>query len=251
MSDIIKICKIHKIEQIKKKSTGLFYCKKCASEYSQQRYHVTKDKLKIERAIFLDKTPENEIVKRCKLHGDLRKHEITYITYQNMRCRACDRDSSKRSRINNPETSKYYQRKRRLDNLEEFRKRDNEYKKKDYKERKDVYQERSKKFYQNNKDKVRNYRLKKEYGITLEQYNKIFEEQKGLCKICGSAESAISSYTKEIKFLAVDHNHTTKEVRSLLCSRCNCLVGYSLEDTDILKKAIEYLKGYQNGSEKF
>lgn len=250
MSDIIKICKIHGIGKSKKQCNGLYYCKKCASEDTQRRYHAKKDKLKIERAIFMEKTPDNDVVKNCSLHGDLHKHEVTYITYQNMRCRACEREASKRSRKNNPEKSKAYQKQRRLDNIEEIRARDREYKKEDYKLRKHIYQERAKRFHDNNKDKRRDYRLRKDYGITLVQYNKMFSDQNGLCGICNKPETSISSHTKKIKFLSVDHNHITGEARSLLCSRCNCLIGYSFEDTDILRQAIEYLKRYQHGSKK-
>lgn len=62
---------------------------------------------------------------------------------------------------------------------------------------------------------------KKNYGIemTLEEYNRRFLEQKGRCVICGKHQSELK------KALAVDHNHKTGEVRSLLCNRCNLLVG--------------------------
>ena len=40
----------------------------------------------------------------------------------------------------------------------------------------------------------------------------------------------------------VDHSHITNEVRGLLCSKCNSLLGMANDDIEILKKAIEYLK---------
>jgi len=64
------------------------------------------------------------------------------------------------------------------------------------------------------------YELRKNYGITIDDYNKMFEEQNGCCKLCGRHQS-------EQKFrLCVDHNHETGRVRGLLCTRCNVGLGY-------------------------
>jgi len=61
-------------------------------------------------------------------------------------------------------------------------------------------------------------KLKREYGMTLADYDKMFAEQKGLCKICGD-----DSLNKR---LAVDHDHQTGEVRGLLCGSCNTKLGW-------------------------
>jgi uncharacterized C2H2 Zn-finger protein len=39
----------------------------------------------------------------------------------------------------------------------------------------------------------------------------------------------------------VDHNHKTGEIRGLLCSRCNQLLGYAQDSTRILRAAQRYL----------
>ena len=57
---------------------------------------------------------------------------------------------------------------------------------------------------------------------------------KCVCDICGRDQK-----------LEVDHNHTTGEVRGMLCSRCNGALGHFCDDVDLLRKAILYL---QNGS---
>mgnify|MGYP000057583941 CR=1 FL=1 len=82
----------------------------------------------------------------------------------------------------------------------------------------------------------KNYYLQKEYGIGLEQYNALFEAQKGCCAICGRHQIEIGAT------LAVDHNHATGVVRELLCTACNQGIGLLKENTQILLKAIEYLK---------
>lgn len=93
-----------------------------------------------------------------------------------------------------------------------------------------------KEYYFKNKDKRKEYKLKQNYGITLDQYNKMLSDQNGCCRICDRHESKLS------KKLCVDHNHTTGKVRGLLCNSCNTNIGKFNEDTRILNKMIEYLK---------
>ena len=80
---------------------------------------------------------------------------------------------------------------------------------------------------------VRNQTYKSRYGITLEDYNNMYEAQSGLCAICFK-----SSGTKR---LSVDHNHTTGAVRGLLCHRCNTSLGLLNDDVNVLLSAIKYL----------
>jgi len=76
--------------------------------------------------------------------------------------------------------------------------------------------------------------LKTKYGITLEDYDRMYKKQEGLCGCCGEPN-------KET-YLCVDHCHSTKEVRGLLCRMCNKSIG-SLGDTvEGLQKAIDYLE---------
>lgn len=77
--------------------------------------------------------------------------------------------------------------------------------------------------------------LKNVYGITVEKYNEMFNEQNGCCAICGEHQTSLK------KSLAVDHCHTSGEVRGLLCTNCNLLLGYATDDTKVLSNAINYL----------
>jgi hypothetical protein len=69
-------------------------------------------------------------------------------------------------------------------------------------------------------EKLRNERLQKLYNITQEDYLIMLENQNNKCLICGRDKSNF------IKGLHVDHNHTTGEVRGLLCSNCNGSLGW-------------------------
>jgi hypothetical protein len=86
----------------------------------------------------------------------------------------------------------------------------------------------------------RNSKLKKRYGITLDEYADILAEQNGVCAICGYAPSSTD------KALAVDHNHITKKVRGLLCSWCNRGLGLFKDSPYLLEVAYTYLteRGY-------
>lgn len=86
-----------------------------------------------------------------------------------------------------------------------------------------------------NYEKVRNNRLKKKFGITLEQYNECFKAQKGCCAICGTHQSELK------KALSVDHCHVTKRNRSLLCDRCNVAIGLFGDNPKLLEMAAAYL----------
>ena len=88
----------------------------------------------------------------------------------------------------------------------------------------------------------RNRHLKANYGITLDDYNKIYEDQSGLCAICKRPESRLFNQYGKCRHLAVDHNHDTKQVRGLLCGACNQAIGLFDEDILRMEAAIMYLK---------
>lgn len=69
----------------------------------------------------------------------------------------------------------------------------------------------------------RQYNLKRKYGMTVEQYDKLLAEQGGVCALCGEPET--STFRGTVKMLAVDHDHGTGLVRGLLCYRCNTDLG--------------------------
>lgn len=82
--------------------------------------------------------------------------------------------------------------------------------------------------------------LKKTYDITLEEYDAMFEAQNGLCKSCGNPETKMHPRSKTVLWLAVDHDHVTGKVRSLLCDGCNLAYGALQEDI----QRIEALRSY-------
>ena len=77
----------------------------------------------------------------------------------------------------------------------------------------------------------RKWMLKYDYGLSLEQYDQMYQDQCGQCKICN----------KVVQTLVVDHNHITNQVRGLLCANCNSGLGMFHDDYNVVKRAVEYL----------
>ncbi len=102
---------------------------------------------------------------------------------------------------------------------------------------KDCHNQRRRDYYKGNADKRkdtdRNYRLKHTYGIDLQEYNQMFKEQGGVCKICET--------NPDKRNLCVDHCHQTGKVRGLLCVPCNLALGYMKDDINLFERAIKYL----------
>ncbi len=83
------------------------------------------------------------------------------------------------------------------------------------------------------KQQNRESRYKLKYGITLAEYESMFNAQHGMCAICKLPQE---------RLLVVDHDHNTGHVRGLLCHPCNVALGLFNDSTDRLLIAVDYLK---------
>ena len=79
----------------------------------------------------------------------------------------------------------------------------------------------------------RAFKLRK-YGISESQHSALRDTQKGVCAICG----------EQTKF-RIDHDHSTGQVRGLLCHGCNAGLGFFKDDPERLRAAQSYLYRYQ------
>lgn len=86
--------------------------------------------------------------------------------------------------------------------------------------------------------------LRESFGLSLEEYQKMHDEQGGRCAICDSPET--ETRNGKVKMLAVDHCHGTGRVRGLLCSPCNQAIGKLRDDPAIIRRAADYLDRYAN-----
>lgn len=89
--------------------------------------------------------------------------------------------------------------------------------------------------------KSRSTMLRSKYGITLDEYEKMFLEQGGVCAICLKPETSHSNKKGPVDSLRVDHCHTTGRVRGLLCSECNFGISKFDDKLGLLISAVSYL----------
>lgn len=79
-----------------------------------------------------------------------------------------------------------------------------------------------------NPEKLRDYRNKRRYGLSREEYEGLPQE----CAICGTTEN-----------LVLDHDHNTNKFRGVLCHHHNVGLGFFKDDPVMLLRAVDYLLG--------
>jgi|HigsolmetaAR201D_1030396.scaffolds.fasta_scaffold07156_2 Recombination endonuclease VII. len=89
---------------------------------------------------------------------------------------------------------------------------------------------------ENARRRLLRFRLK-QYGLTVEDYERMVAEQGNACAICRSFEIGRKGRT-----WLVDHDHQTGKVRGLLCHPCNAAIGFARDSTELLGRMIEYLE---------
>ncbi len=77
-------------------------------------------------------------------------------------------------------------------------------------------------------------RYLKRYGLTLEDYERMYEQQHGQCAICNVEVQG--------ERMCVDHDHGTNKVRGLLCRLCNSSLGGFRDSVSLLRRAVSYLE---------
>lgn len=72
----------------------------------------------------------------------------------------------------------------------------------------------------------------KKYKLTEKEYQDLFNDCDGCCKIC----------EKKLTKIYIDHDHKTNKVRGLLCLHCNTALGFFKDNIALMKKAITYVE---------
>lgn len=89
----------------------------------------------------------------------------------------------------------------------------------------------------------RDRQLRRNYGISLAEYEERLRQQGGVCAICGTepecADRVDARWVDSL--LVVDHCHATGVVRGLLCSTCNLAIGYLKDDPNRMMSAAAYV----------
>lgn len=84
-----------------------------------------------------------------------------------------------------------------------------------------------------NPGRWRHAHLKQNYKIDEVEYHRLLELYGGECPICEEEPS---------QRLAVDHDHTTGDVRGLMCKRCNYAMGQFGDDPKRMRRAAQFLE---------
>lgn len=111
------------------------------------------------------------------------------------------------------------------------------YQQKYYKKNRQHILAASKRYYKNNKKhvlkRIKLWRLKYVYGLTLQGYKDLVKAYKGKCAICN----------RKYKKLYIDHSHITGKTRGMLCNLCNGQLGWYEKRRAIIE---EYVDDIQN-----
>jgi hypothetical protein len=108
-----------------------------------------------------------------------------------------------------------------------------------YYSHKEECQKRTREYYLKNQVKAilcnRNSSLKRDYGITQDDYEDMWIKQGGKCAVCERDDN-------NGKRFVIDHKHDTEIIRGLLCGNCNRAISLMKDNPDILEKAAKYLR---------
>jgi hypothetical protein len=89
--------------------------------------------------------------------------------------------------------------------------------------------------------KQRAYDLKRKYNLTSEQAEALLSQQGNTCGLCGGPMLPRGSGKLGA---VIDHDHTTGHVRSIVHSKCNCIIGFADDSIRLLKAAVAYLEAH-------
>jgi hypothetical protein len=78
--------------------------------------------------------------------------------------------------------------------------------------------------------------MRKKYGISTAEFAALLEFQGNCCAICAKPIEALR------RRINIDHDHTTNQVRGILCTSCNTGLGHLGDDMAGLQKAMAYLQ---------
>ena len=114
-----------------------------------------------------------------------------------------------------------------------------EYLRRNYKEARERWHRYSSK--PERKERARDLFYQRLYGISLERVKQMLLDQGNKCGICRQKIDLVMEAHKP-NSCHVDHNHTTRQVRGLLCNKCNRGLGLLRDSTTLLESAIVWLR---------
>jgi len=188
-------------------------------------YEKNKEKIKADRKAYYEKNKE-KIKAYSKAYKEKNKEKV------NANRRAYYEKNKEKLNANN----KTYREK----NKEKTRAYSRAY----YEKNKEKLNAKNRAYHKKNRHKKRAKDLKRNFGISLHEYNLMLTEQKGKCACCGIHQNELT-----INF-AVDHDHDTGLIRGLLCGICNTAIGKLGDNIEGLMRALNYLEKHELTKER-
>lgn len=93
-------------------------------------------------------------------------------------------------------------------------------------------------------DRARDRHLRRNYGISLADFNRMVLSQGSRCACCGTDKPGGKHGQWN-----VDHDHVTGVVRELLCKDCNIVLGLVEDSPEHLQRLIEYIARHTHESD--
>lgn len=179
----------------------------------------------------------NEIIKVCKKHGDLTLEQTTKDG-KYRRCQFCRIEKDRKWKSENRDKHRATAGVARKLNRDKA----NEWAKQDRKNNPEKYREwqRNSRIKQGSK-RITN-EILRERTLSREVYEEMLKHYDNKCAICRKEENRKSRTPGKICRLAIDHCHTTNDIRGLLCHACNTAIGKFKDSIELLESAIQYLK---------
>lgn len=97
--------------------------------------------------------------------------------------------------------------------------------------------ENSAKYRQKNRELINLKNRVGRYGISIENYQRLVDIQSGKCAICKMPLNKNN--------IRIDHDHSTGEIRGILCISCNTGIGLLKDAPEILISAAKYIRSYK------
>lgn len=108
---------------------------------------------------------------------------------------------------------------------------------------KSARQEYMRRWRANNKNRMADWQRRHRLRVSVEEYNNTLSQQNGRCAICKLTPEQVAARDKtKLRYLSVDHCHTTGNNRGLLCQPCNLALGSLKDDILRIESAAAYLK---------
>ena len=200
---------------------------------NRKHYQKHKKEIKIERDKPENKAKLKEYMKKWQEENKEHMQEYRNSLENKMRERKYYRNNKEKRKA---ESKEYYQNNK--DYFKDYYQKNKEHMK--------AYRDKNRE--KINKQKKEGY-FKKNYNLTIDDYNKRVEQQNNKCAICGNEET--NTFKGKVVNLSVDHNQKTGKVRGLLCKDCNVSLGNLNENISLFYKCIEYLKQHQEEESKY